>query len=318
MKTLIAIVLGSWAYLLASGCAIAQELMMPAIPITVEAHVRNSDGNPVEGATVNLSLPRYRLGDRNEKTSALTNEQGLAIVKGIAQQDYILGAGKNGYYYTVGPHRDINDEKSREQYSAGVQKIDLELRAVRNPIKGIRKGVDRVNLPAFDTPLGFDLEVGDWIAPYGKGKTSDFVFTVRGYFRTLNDYDQSLTLTFSNPGDGITLFKHPEQFGSALKWPYEAPLNGYESQRVWRKTFDGKTRTTNLDNSGETNYIFRVRTELDEHGNLRRAMHGVISSEVVIGGNNEIGRNLSFTYAVNPDWTRNIEFDPVKTASSPR
>jgi hypothetical protein len=110
---------------------IAQELMMPAIPITVEARVRDSDGNPVEGATVNLSLPRYRLGDRNEKASALTNEQGLAIVKGIAQQDYILGAGKSGYYYTVGPHRDINDEKSRERYSSDVQKIGLSLR--QNP-----------------------------------------------------------------------------------------------------------------------------------------------------------------------------------------
>lgn len=37
-----------------------------------------------------------------------------------------------------------------------------------------------------------------------------------------------------------------------------------------------------------------------------------------MGGNNEIGRNVSFTYALNPDWTRNLEFDPAKTVSSPR
>lgn len=318
MKTLLTSALGAWALLLSPGCVIAQELMIPAVPITVEAHVRDPEGSPVEDATVYLTLPRYRLGDKNQESIAKTDKGGVATVSGIAQQDYILSATKPGYYRTQGPHRDINDEKSLQQYTSGVQKIELELRPVRNPIVGISKTVDRLKLPAFDTPLGFDLEAGDWIAPYGKGKISDFIFTVGGSFKSLNDYDQSLALSFSNQGDGIMLFKHPRHLGSALKWPYEAPLSGYESQRIWQKTFDGKKRTSNFDNSGEMNYLFRVRTELDEHGNVRRAMYGVISNEVVIGGNDEIGRNVSFTYALNPDWTRNLEFDPAKTASSPR
>lgn len=319
MKTLLTSALGAWALLVSPGCMIAQELKMPAIPITVEVHVRDTEGNPVEGATVNLSLPRYRLGDRNEKASAITNIHGTAIAKGLAQQDYKLGTGKNGYYYTVGPHRGINDEKGFQQYALGVQKIELELRPVRNPILGIRKGIDRQLLPRTDgSPMGFDLEIGDWVAPYGKGKTSDFIFTVGGYFKSLNDFADSLTLTFSNQGDGIMPFRRSKHLGSALKWPYEAPLSGYEPQRFWRQAFDGKKHTNNLDISGEMNYLFRVRTEFDEKGNVRRAMYGVISNEVVMGGNNEIGRNVSFTYALNPGWTRNLEFDPGISPSSPR
>jgi hypothetical protein len=222
-----------------------------------------------------------------------------------------------GYYATQGPWRGINDEKSFQKYAVGVQKIDLELRPIRNPIGGISNAV-RIKLPAFDRALGFDLEAGDWVAPFGNGTVSNLIFTVGGYFKGLNDYDQSLTLTFTNPGDGIMLTKIAPRVGSTFKFPYEAPLNGYEPRRVWTKTFNGKTEATNIDGSGETNYIFRVRTELDEKGNVRRALYGVIAGEVIIGGNNEIGRNVSFTYALNPDWTRNIEFDPAKVAAAPR
>lgn len=319
MKTLLTSAIGAWALLLSPGCMIAQDLAMPAIPITVEARVRDPQGLPVEDATVYLALPRYRLGDKNQDSKGQTNKEGVATVSGIAQQDYKLSAEKPGYYRTQGPRRGINDEKSFPQYAVGVQKIEMELRPVRDPIIGISRDVDRRLLPKTDgSSLGFDLEVGDWVAPYGKGKNSDFIFTVGGHFNGLNDYDQSLALSFSKQGDGIIVFKHPKQLGSALKWPYEAPLSGYEPQRVWRKTFDGKSRTSNLDTSGDINYLFRVRTELDEQGNVRRAMYGVISNEVVIGGNNEVGRNVSFTYALNPKWTRNLEFDPAKTASSPR
>lgn len=320
MKTLIALNFGAWALFLAPGCAIAQQLAMPAIPITVEANVRDVDGHAVENAAVYLSLPHYgEQATRGQRIEAQTNKEGIATVSGIAQQDYILSAEKPGYYRTQGPHRGINDEKSLQRFAVGVQKIEMELRPIRNPILGIRNGIDRRLLPKTDgSPLGFDLEIGDWVAPYGTGKTSDFIFTVGGYFKSLNDFDDSLTISFSNQGDGITPFQHPKQLGSALKWPYEAPLNGYESQRVWRQAFDGKKYTNNLDNSGEMNYLFRVRTELDSNGNVKRAMYGVISNEVVMGGNNEIGRNISFTYALNPDWTRNLEFDPAKTASSPR
>lgn len=85
---------------------------MPAVPITVEAHVHDPEGTPVENATVYLTLPRYRLGDKNQESIAKTDKGGLATVSGIAQQDYILSTEKRGYYRTQDPHRGINDEKN--------------------------------------------------------------------------------------------------------------------------------------------------------------------------------------------------------------
>lgn len=321
MKTLIALAFGAWALVFTSGCAIAQELMMPAVPITVEARVSDPEGRPIEDATVYLALPRYRLGDKNQESIAKTNKEGIATVSGIAQQDYILSVTKPGYYRTQGPHHAINDEKSFQQYAIGVQKVSLELRSIRNPIQGIWGGIDRWPLPKTDGPMGFDLEVGDWVAPHGKGRSADFIFELDGRFTSRRDYDQKFTLRFSRPHDGIAIFKHPKEIGSALKWPYEAPLTGYESSLIWLLKWNPKQggRGTTIDLNGETNYIFRVRSEVDEKDNIIRAWYGVVSGDFIpVGGNNEIGRNISFTYALNPDWTRNIELDSAKTASSPR
>lgn len=311
----------AWLLSISTGCAAAQELAMPSVPITVEAHVRDPDSQAVAGATVRLALPRYRLGDKGQRIDSSTNADGVATVSGTAQQDYSVSVEKAGYYPTQGPWRGINDEKSFQKYAVGVQNIDLELRPIRNPINGIVKAVERTPLPVVEKPVGFDLEVGDWVAPYGKGRVADFVFRLDGRFNSPRDYDETFTLTFSKAQDGIMQVKYPMRTGPAFKFPYEAPLAGYESQHVWllRWTVSGGSSGTSIDLNGETNYIFRVRTELDEKGNVRRALYGIITGDLVpVAGNSEIGRNVSFTYALNPDWTRNIEFDPAKVAVASR
>jgi hypothetical protein len=55
------------------------------------------------------------------------------------------------------------------------------------------------------------LVKGDWVAPYGKGEVSDFIFKVEGTEREEPSgrrfpdvfFDYTLTVTFSNPDDGI-------------------------------------------------------------------------------------------------------------------
>jgi hypothetical protein len=299
----------------------AQDLTLHAVSIAITARVVDHEGRPVEGASVYLTLPRYRPSDKNQETTGQTDKQGLVTLSGVAQQDYILSARKAGFYQTQGPRRSINSELGLNQYGKGVQNVDLELRPVRNPIVGVSRDIDRQPLPNTDGPVGFDLEVGDWVSPHGKGRISDFIFELEGRFTARRDYDQTFVLRFNGPHDGIVVFKHPVSIGSALKWPYEAPIVGYESSRTWSlrwsPTEGGRGTTTDL--SGETNYIFRVRSEVDDKGNVVRAMYGVVSGDFIpVGGNAEIGRSVSFTYALNPDWTRNLEFDPAKTASSPR
>ncbi|MDP1581384.1 MAG: carboxypeptidase-like regulatory domain-containing protein [Candidatus Didemnitutus sp.] len=318
MKTLLTLALVSWMLVLSPGCVIAQELVMPAVPITVEARVRDPEGLPVEDATVYLALPRYRLGEKNQESSAKTDKEGVATVSGIAQQDYILSVVKSGYYPTQGPRHGINDEKSFLQYAVGVQKIDLELRPILNPIAGIVKRLDRKPFPGFSEPIGFDLEVGDWVFPHGKGKSSDFIFTLTGYRNSSRDYDLTLTLAFTKEGDGITLAIYPADIGSEFKFPYSAPVSGYETKRQWKTAATGNKLSMTFGRNDETNYIFRIRTELDEDGSAKKALYGIIEGEIKFNRTDEAGFNISFRYALNPDWTRNLEFNPAKTASSPR
>ena len=298
--------------LCAGGCAWSQQPAIPAHPIALLVFVHDPQGIPIEGATVHLALPRYREGDKDERADAMSDRAGIAEISGIAQLDYSTSAEKLGYYRTTGPRRSIDTPKGLQQNAVGLQKISLELRPIRNPTRGITRSVDRLRIPIFGKPLGFDLEEGDWVIPNGKGVTSDLIFTVTGYFKSLSEYNQVLTLTFADPNDGIMPVKFPPRAGSAFKFPYEAPLLGYEPSRKWHCSYDGKARQTDVDLSDETHYILRVRTERDDHGNVRRALYGIIGSEVVLGGNNDLGRNLSFTYVLNPDWTRNLEFDPKK------
>jgi hypothetical protein len=309
MKTTLSMILPAALLLALPGCMLAQQLGI-RVPITVRAFVHDTEGRPIEGARVNLSLPIYGRTITNESTAAFTNREGVATVSGGAQSEYAVGVSKAGYYHTTGPRRGINTEKGAKQYAVGVQQIDLELRPIKNPIRSITKFVDRLRMPVADKPLGFDLEAGDWVAPYGRGRTSDFIFKLEGRFNSVRDYNQSMMLTFGNVGDGIILTKFPPQIGSDFKFPYEAPVGGYESQRIWKMGRDEKGISTTADHGGETNYIFRVRTSLDERGNVRAALYGVITGELIpVGGNNEIGREVNFTYILNPDWTRNLEFD---------
>lgn len=304
-----------------SARSAAQVLTPPAVSITVTARVLDPDGLPIEGALVYLTLPRYRPGDKNQEATGQTDKQGLVTLSGVAQQDYMLSATKAGFYRTQGPRRAINSEAGLKLYATGVQKIDIELRPIRNPIVGISRDIDRQPLPKTDGPIGFDLEVGDWVSPHGKGRMSDFIFELKGRFTARRDYDQTFVLRFSGSHDGIILFKHPTNIGPALKWPYEAPILGYEASRTWslKWSLSEGGKGTTIDLGGETNYLFRVRSEVDENGNVVRAMYGVVSGDFIpVAGNQEIGRNVSFTYALNPDWTRNLEFDPAKTISSPR
>jgi hypothetical protein len=87
--------------------------------------------------------------------------------------------------------------------------------------------------------------------------------------------------------------------GSGLLSSHEAPANGYQSQ--WVQTDNRKPNApikTNRDPN--RNYFFRVRTKLDESGNVVSAHYGKI-----------YGDFMEFSYYLNPTINdRNVEFDP--------
>jgi hypothetical protein len=159
------------------------------------------------------------------------------------------------------------------------------------------------HVPAVDKAVGFDLEAGDWVAPFGTGTRSDMIFTAHFDKQPEGEPDLTLTLSFPNSGDGIEEFRVPEtRFpgdGSLLRSSEEAPADGY--QPTWIQTDNRKSGTpTRTNRDMNRNYYFRVRTVLDKQGNVKSALYGKI-----------YGDFMHFTYYLNPTPNdRNMEFDP--------
>jgi hypothetical protein len=127
-------------------------------------------------------------------------------------------------------------------------------------------------------------------------------------------YDSTLTISFSNDGDGI---QSVASTGGGLRLPRQAPTNGYSPTLV-KHEFETatnilhETRAVRQSNfSADANYFFRVRTKKDSDGNIDSALYGKIYGE--FGGYADMGKTmfrLNFTYYINPEPnSRNMEFN---------
>src|SRR5439155_9127370 len=132
------------------------------------------------------------------------------------------------------------------------------LRRIINPIPMYARRL-QTEMPISGQPAGFDLTESDWVEPYGKGKASDFVFALRRRFTSRRDYESVVTVTFSNPGNGLHVVEAPDDYGSELKLPRTAPNNGYVPELT-----TGIAAATGMpgheDARPNRNYLFRVRT----------------------------------------------------------
>jgi hypothetical protein len=169
------------------------------------------------------------------------------------------------------------------------------------------------NIPRPDQKYGFDLLVGDWIKPVGKGITADIVFEVTGYANSVTDVDSTLTVSFGNPQDGIQPFTPTP--GCEFRSPREAPLDGYRPRLAFRRARKpGQLGPDQIDETAhETNYLFRVRTRLDEKGKVKSALYGKIYGGFDFGAAvTNCGLKIG-SYYLNPEPnSRNMEFDPKR------
>lgn len=114
---------------------------------------------------------------------------------------------------------------------------------------------------------------------------------------------------FSNKYDGLIPFEENLQYGSQLKLPRVAPLDGYvDKKELYVKRGFNLAETSSKRNM---NYIFRVRSE-EENGRFKRGLYGKIIGDFEIGTKSKGTANIEFIYYLNPDYTRNLEFDPKR------
>lgn len=192
---------------------------------------------------------------------------------------------------------------------------------LKKKIKPVPMYAKRVNsawgiskIPILNQDVGYDLEIGDWVAPHGKGKINDFIFNFKSEVNAWNDYECSYALTFSNTSDGIQEYNPGKAIQSEYRWPREAPLNDYKN--ILNKFSSNVPQTpvkTNFKKNDEINYIFRVRSRTDDKGNITEARYGKIDGEIEIYWS----KTISFTYYFNPNGSTRLEFDTEKNLFIP-
>ena len=216
-----------------------------------------------------------------------------------------------GYYRTYHEEYFFGQPAKNGVWQPENEKFKVILKRKKNPIAMYARGVgwqEKAEIPEVEKACGFDLVVSDWVAPHGKGKIADLLFNLVREQRARNDYDATLTVSFSNEGDGIVSYKAPAGKGSRLMMPYMAPEKGYKNKlKKSRQAEPGKTTVPGY--SRDQHYFIRVRTVLDEQGNVVSALYGKIQEDIKFWNN----RAMRFTYYVNPAPNdRNVEYDPKK------
>ena len=302
MKRLTGAIIG----VLVTGCACAQISTNP-IPWMATVNVVDASTQPVAGATVEVWYyvkPPPGQTEASEKIEGLTDSRGLFTASHEDRSvDISFRAAKAGYYPSTYGHTLFLPGQFDQQTVAANRhpQVTLLLKKVGKPIPMCAKRI-RSQPPVNEKAVGYDLESGDWVTPYGKGKNADIMFTAHHDHRATDDWDYQLIVSFPRPGDGIQPFTISDlEKTSALRSPHEAPENGYQPQ--WVKSQSrrpGEPSVYGIDKN--LNFFFRVRTVLDEKGNVKTANYGKI-----------YGDFMDFQYFLNPEAnSRNVEFDPAK------
>lgn len=287
--------------------------------------VVDENGAPVPEATIRGGgwIPD---GRQSSEFSATTKDDGHALVRAKTAMDIGGEVAKPGFYRSVfytmfGDKEPSAIERGRWQPWGATNTVVLK--HIRNPVPMYGKYV-KLRLPPLGCARGYDLEKGDWVLPYGKGVVSDLVFCVTGQVeRTTGRYgpntqsDLRMTVTFANAGDGIQTTNAPVHkggyLGSLLASSHEAPAAGYLSGYSYhRRERPSPADCINVYTNQETQIAYiRVRSRVDEQGAVISAMYGKMYGDLWARFRPDDGSvEISFAYYLNPDGTRNVEFDP--------
>lgn len=269
---------------------------------TVTLHVTDAEtGEPVAAAVagITFTIPNGQGGATDVNRTGLTDANGYFRAVDDTMPYISAGARKPGYYKT-GVNVDLKPTL-KDAYAEELL-VPIILKPIVNPIPMYARKHARFEVPRINEHLGFDLISFDWLPPYGRGTVPDFIFTLT---ENISDTaSKTLIITFSNIDDGIAPIDIDPKEGSALRLPATAPESGYVP--IWTRVANKRYLPKK-----EANYFFRIRTVKDGP-TIRSALYGKIHGDIGVDTINSKTALIFLTYYLNPDGTRNVEFDPNK------
>ncbi len=285
--------------------------------ITFEAY--DDYGKPVPNAEISMSTfyhwePGEGFGrDITETFVGTTDEDGVVAIQGRSLRgEFSFGPQPKPGYYLGGGGRYQFKEAKEGRWKPWNPVIKILIKPVVNPVPMYARKIGNsppLEIPEMNESSGFDLMIGDWVAPHGKGKTSDLVFTLKElvpFTTATKPFDYTLTVSFTNEGDGIQSVLSEN---SMLRTPRYAPESGYTPKLEKQMAIFAEGKPMKLDALEDQNYFFRVRTVLDEQGQVKSALYGKMVGDIKFG----VNRLVRFNYYLNPTaMDRNMEFDPQR------
>jgi hypothetical protein len=279
--------------------SLAAELPRGAVTVRVVDHESQEVIRSAE-VRIGFTVPNGQGGTTSRSVVGLTDAHGEFRAEEQTLPNIAAKAGKFGYYdSTIHHNLKLKRDQSYDPYNT---RLTIALRQIGSPVAMYARKRARIEAPESGTPVAYDLIAADWLPPHGRGSIGDFVFVI-----TRDDKPSlsKITVRFSNDGDGIQPVMAPAHEGSALRLPRLAPESDYQGElqlsAVLTPNQTVKTR----------NYFYRVRTEKRD-GQIVRALYGKIHGEIDFDTINSKTAILLFTYYLNPDGSRNVEFDTNK------
>ena len=206
-----------------------------------------------------------------------TNQEGKFEAESECMGPIIIYATKDGYYpseLSYQPADWSKDHPNGEKLQPWNPIVPIILKKIGSPVPMyVRTGNREARyFPDQDVEYGFDLIMDDWVAPNGKGTTSDLMLKSELSVKNENSHEVKVTIRFPNKGDGWIPIANLEGTESELKYPREAPMDGYRAEDITLIAEIQKVRAIELPKGGHPyGYIIRTRTKLDERGAVASA-----------------------------------------------
>ncbi len=317
----------------ASGCQVFGFVR----PAEVRIRVLDEDGNPLEGARINASFQAWARDEPGledlDHVVRRTDRDGRAMLAGRSGHGVVpFSVRMDGYYRHVGDAR-LDGATATGLLTPRQGEIEVTLYRRGNGIRREWKSLREMRFPMEGEFVGFDFKAGDWVAPHGRGQVADVEMKVEyvdlevpeeilerqpGLGRNQHRFEARFP-----EGAGIQVhYAHPRR-GSDLKFPREAPRDGYQRTLVYESTWyltdqgvAGVRRTSDLDRE-DVNYLIRFRPMFDEEGNVVSVHYGGVAGQLAMS--DTLGRAALLRYFYNPTPSdRTLEARPPPPPTSPR
>lgn len=253
--------------------------------------VVDDEGQPVSDATAHVWFKSYGRPQDNAEWEIQTDQSGVFQVVHRVNERFCVGIDKEGFYhahdeiYYLGDPAPAVENGKWQPY--GEERV-LVLKKIRTlgrlTVLPGHMRMGRWPIPCQNQWVGFDLELMDWVPPYGQGRTADYLAKFSSRVNNgISDYCYKMDVCFTNMSYAGAYVKTKDR-KSDLEWNTCADTNSVYQTKfsfVREKGTMGVRREEFLDDGKYL--VYRVRTKVNEKGELTAAHYGVISGRWAAG-----------------------------------